>query len=155
MKVPAMGNVYLLGADSDVWEKKFDPAELVCLLPRKGGDDSIFTRFISNRLIRWYHLLIGHVFRNPANQGVQSDEEKAEIYGNTVHYSQDGLVHLGNVLGTVFASLLLIGSIVVLYYVTRMEMRLLIIAIFSVTFSLGLCIFTNGRMVEIFSASAA
>ncbi|KAK4211761.1 hypothetical protein QBC37DRAFT_466946 [Rhypophila decipiens] len=150
MKVPSMGNVYLLGADSDIWERQFDPAELVCLLPTKC--DSIFTRFMSNRFIRWYHHLIGHLFKTPK----QSDNDHtAEIYRNTVHYSQTSLTQLSKILGTVFASFLLVGSIIVLYYIQRMEMRLLVIAIFSVVFSLGLCLFTNGRVVEIFSASAA
>ena len=60
MKAPSMGNVYLLGADSDVWET-FDSAELVCLWPRKS--DSSFAGFFTNSLVRWYHHLIGYRFR--------------------------------------------------------------------------------------------
>jgi len=63
MKAPSMGNVYLLGADSDVWET-FDPSELVCLRPKKG--DSCFNRFFANSLVRWYHHLIGHRFTVPS-----------------------------------------------------------------------------------------
>ncbi|KAM7214997.1 hypothetical protein V8F06_009599 [Rhypophila decipiens] len=151
IRAPSMGNVYLLGPDSDVWEKQFDDTELVCLLPR--SNDNIFARFISNRFIRWYHHLIGHLFKTPTK--VSDNEHATRIYDNTVHYSQTSLTQLSNILGTVFASLLLVGSIVILYFIQRMELRLLMIAIFSVVFSLGLCLFTNGRMVEIFSASAA
>ena len=60
MKAPSMGNVYLLGADSDAWEN-FDSVELVCLRPR--NSDSWGTWFFTDRLVRWYHHLIGHLFR--------------------------------------------------------------------------------------------
>jgi len=53
------------------------------------------------------------------------------------------------------ASLLLVGSIVVLYLVTRMDVRLMVIGLFTSFFCLGLGLLTNGRMVEVFSATAA
>ncbi len=60
MKTPSMGNVYLLGADSDIWEA-FDATELACFRPTK--TDSWMGQFITDNLIRWYHHLVGHFFR--------------------------------------------------------------------------------------------
>ncbi|GAW23977.1 hypothetical protein ANO14919_135560 [Xylariales sp. No.14919] len=60
MKNPSMGNIYLLGADSDVWEK-FNASELVCLKPSRA--DSLVTRFLTNKIITSYHCLVGHRFR--------------------------------------------------------------------------------------------
>lgn len=147
MESPSMGNVYLLGADSDVWEGRFDPAELVCLLSRQS--DSVLAGVFTDVLVKWYHRLIGRLFTRPESS------DSSEIYGNTVCYSQENISRLSAVIGTVVASLLLVGSIVVLYSVTSMNIRLIIIGIFTAGFSLGLCLFTNGRMVEVFSASAA
>ena len=55
-----MGNVYLLGADSHIWEE-FDPAELLCIQPTK--PDTWVAQFITNKLIQRYHHLVGRFFR--------------------------------------------------------------------------------------------
>lgn len=60
MKSPSMGNIYLLGADSDTWEN-FDPGEMVCLKPNK--TNSLIARHCTNSLVKWYHRLVGHRFR--------------------------------------------------------------------------------------------
>lgn len=68
MQSPSMGNVYLLGADSNIWEDA-DPVELVCLRPRKA--DSAFARLFTDRVCRWYHHLIGYLFRvSPSRLGL-------------------------------------------------------------------------------------
>lgn len=58
-------------------------------------------------------------------------------------------------IGTTIVSLLLVGSIVVLYLVNSMTTRLIAIAVFTAVFSIGSGFLTNGKMVEIFSATAA
>ncbi|KAI8626750.1 hypothetical protein F5Y19DRAFT_466245 [Xylariaceae sp. FL1651] len=143
MKSPSMGNVYLLGADSHIWEE-FDPAELLCIRPTK--PDTWVAQVITNKLIQRYHHLVGRFFRTP---------EPSEMYKNTVQYSQESITRLGAVMGTALASLVPVGSIVVLYLIKSMTTRLVVIGIFTASFSMGLGIFTNGRMVEIFSATAA
>lgn len=140
--MPSMGNVYLLGADSDIWETT-DPAELVCLLPRR--NESCIAGF-TDQIVRWYHHAVGYRFKTPDPSGP---------HGDTVYYSHEGIKRACAVVGTVLGSLLLVGSIVVLYSVTSMEMRLATIGIFTGAFSLSLCLLTNGRMVEVFSATAA
>ena len=81
--------------------------------------------------------------------------DTSDIHQNTVYYSQNGVLRLSMLLGTVLASLLPIGSIVVLYSLRDMTTRLAMIGVFTAMFSLGLGIFTSGRTVEIFSATAA
>ncbi|KAI0975149.1 hypothetical protein F4678DRAFT_318818 [Xylaria arbuscula] len=143
MKDPSMGNVYLLGADSDVWET-FNASELVCLKPNKS--DSLVTRFLTNKIVTSYHYIVGHHFRKP---------DALDIHQNTVYYSQNGIIRLSMLFGTVLASVLLVGSIVILYSLRTMPTRLTLIGVFTAMFSLGLGIFTNGRIIEIFSATAA
>jgi len=78
-----------------------------------------------------------------------------EIYANTVHYSQGRLLQLSILIGMVCASLLPVLAIVVLCYVTSMKKRLVIIGAFTALFSAALGVFTSGRVIEIFSATAA
>ncbi len=79
----------------------------------------------------------------------------SDIHGNTVHYSQSVMTRLSAVVSTMMTSLLLVGSIAALYSMRSMVMRLILIGLFTALFSLGLGLFTNGRMVEVFSATAA
>jgi hypothetical protein len=60
MKNPKMGNVYLLGQDSDIWEKP-DLEDLVTLNARQVADSA--SRILTDRLIHWYHHLLGWRFR--------------------------------------------------------------------------------------------
>lgn len=139
------GNIYLLGEDRHVWEQS-DPSEreLVSINPRQ--HETYIVRLISDVLLGPYHLLAGRFFKK---------WDTSELHRDMVQYSQGALNSASAVIGTVFASMLLVGSIVVLYTLTSMEKRLLAIGLFTTGFSLGLCLCTNGRMVEIFSATAA
>ncbi|KAK3363925.1 hypothetical protein B0T25DRAFT_470168 [Lasiosphaeria hispida] len=137
MSLPSMGNVYLLGADSDIWET-YDPGELVSLLPR--ASESCVAGLIDRMLARYHHF-VGHLFKRP---------DRSEIHKETVEYSNEGVKRICAVLGTVLGSLLLVGSVVVLYSIANMEIRLATIGVFTGGFSLGLCLLTNGRMVEVF-----
>ncbi|KAI1445732.1 hypothetical protein F5Y02DRAFT_98910 [Annulohypoxylon stygium] len=143
MKTPSMGNVYLLGADSDTWEN-YDAAELICLKPSM--TNSLMARFCANTLVKWYHHLAGYRFKKP---------DTLDIHHNTVNYSQEGTLRFSILIGTVFASLLPVASIAVLYSLDNMTTRLIVTGVFTAIFSLGLGLLTNVRMVEIFSATAA
>ncbi len=58
-------------------------------------------------------------------------------------------------LRTLVSSALPIASIIALNYIDRMIMRLLVIALFTMGFSLILTLMTNARRVEVFAATAA
>ena len=116
----------------------------MCLHPRQS--DTYLTTFLSDTLIRPYHYLIGRFYKK---------SDSLDIHGNTIQYSQAGIARVSAVVGTVIASVMLVGSIVVLYSLKSMGTRLLATGLFTAAFSLGLCVLTNGRMVEIFSATAA
>jgi hypothetical protein len=60
MQNPSMGNVYLLGPDSDTWEKP----DLFDLIPLKRRENhSPVSQILSDHLVRWYHRLLGHCLR--------------------------------------------------------------------------------------------
>ena len=161
MMRPRMGNVYLLGPEGHIWENS-QPSELLAIRP--SISDNWFTRFSSTILVRWYHRIIGRFFRvRDVCLSLSCDTllshikkpDSAAYHGNTVEYSQEGIGHLTVVIGTAVASLLPVASIIVLYFIVSMAIRLFFVALFTVLFSLGLSLLTNGRMVEIFSATSA
>ena len=51
-----MGNVYLQGQDSDVWDKP-DRLDLVVVKPRK--KESLLSAWMSDNLVHWYHWTVG------------------------------------------------------------------------------------------------
>jgi cell division protein FtsX len=72
----------------------------------------------------------------------------------SIVYSEEKLLRLGALLGTVLASTMPVVAIVVLSFVTRMKMRLAVIALFTALFSTLLGLFSNGKAVEIFTATS-
>jgi hypothetical protein len=55
-----MGNVYLVGEDSDIWSHP-DLPDLVALNARISGDP--LSTWASNTVIHWYHQTIGKYFK--------------------------------------------------------------------------------------------
>ena len=146
MDSPFMGAVYLVGDDSEVWNLKvsgYKLDELVCLLPRQ-RDESF--AWLGDYLIEQYHYLLGHFFKRP---------DSADAHANTVQYSDRRIETFLAAIGSILGSLLLVSSIAALYSIGSTGMRLLTIGFFTTGFALCLCLFTNGRMVEVFSAAAA
>ena len=54
-----MGNVFLLGPDSDIWIE--DESDLIALKQRK-DEDPLFA-WISNKVLQRFHLLFGRYFK--------------------------------------------------------------------------------------------
>jgi hypothetical protein len=76
------------------------------------------------------------------------------MYSNTIHYSDSVLTRTGEIVGTMCASMLPILAIVILYFIQSMSRRLGAIAAFTFIFSAVLGVFSNGRRIEIFAATA-
>jgi Ni,Fe-hydrogenase I cytochrome b subunit len=61
MKTPSMGNVYLLGPDSDVYEKPQPGADLIALKSRV--NENLVARVLGDFAVHWWHRVIGWRFR--------------------------------------------------------------------------------------------
>ena len=72
-----------------------------------------------------------------------------------IRYKNSKLLRIADVLSTIISSALPIASIIALNFIDRMIIRLVAIALFTMTFSLILTIVTHARRVEIFAATAA
>lgn len=60
MKRPSMGNVYLLGQDSDIWSNP-DIPDLIALNARRADDP--FTAWVTNKAVHWWHRIVGKYLR--------------------------------------------------------------------------------------------
>ncbi|KAF2659984.1 hypothetical protein K491DRAFT_124748 [Lophiostoma macrostomum CBS 122681] len=143
MKTPSMGNVYLLGPDSDIWENP-DLPDLISLNPKQS--DNWVSRAVTVVVAGWLHRFVGRIFKKPKDQ---------KHMPHTVSYSYVGLERISRLLMTTVASTLPVVSIIVLYSVSNMSKRLGLMGLFTALFSLVLGLLTNGKPIEIFSATAA
>lgn len=160
MKRPNMGCVYLIGADSDVYEKPI--LEDLVVVKRQRGHN-LATRTVADFWVRvWRHILFWRpkvkVFSIRVTYMVHRlilyKAPGSGMYANTIHYSDSNLTKVGEIIGTMCASTLPVLAIVILYSVQNMGRRLAAIAIFTSIFSAVLGIFSNGRRIEIFAATA-
>lgn len=72
-----------------------------------------------------------------------------------IRYADSKLLRIANLVATVLSSAIPIASIVALNYIHRMIIRLVVIALFTMTFSLILSLVTSARRIEVFAATAA
>ena len=118
--------------------------DLVTLRPRSASDKRFSKRAtdyliaLSRRVFRWSNLFDGE-----------------ELIPGLVDYQAASLLLFMQVATAVLSSLLLVVSVVVLYFVHPQGARLSIIGAFTVIFSLGLAFFSGANRNEIFGATAA
>jgi hypothetical protein len=136
-----MGNLPLIGQDSTLWETSH-ANDLIALRARR-AEDPLGTLFLS-RVFLWWHRCIGHRIKKPA-------DEEARYF----EYEDKYVLRVANIFGSIVSSALLVGSIMALYFVHNMLIRLGIVAAFTQVFSLVLILATSARKIEVFAATAA
>ncbi|KAE9367123.1 hypothetical protein N431DRAFT_350598 [Stipitochalara longipes BDJ] len=136
-----MGNLPLIGQDSTLWEAS-EPPDLIAIRARR-AEDPLGTLFLS-RVFLWWHNCIGHRIKKPADEETRYFE-----------YEDRYVLRVANIFGSIISSALLVRSIVVLYFVDSILIRLGIVAAFTQVFSLVLILATNARKIEVFAATAA
>lgn len=145
MRSTAMGNVMLLGPDSDIWLQE-DPDHIALKLPK--AEDPLY-RWISGSAVQKYHQLFGHYFRK------SESAHGARHHMNLVGYSDESIARLTRFISTIFACLLPAISVVILYFVDSLPKRLATLALLALGFSLSLLHFTNAAGGDIFVATAS
>lgn len=141
-----MGNRRLIGDDSYIWSESSSlescTRDLIAL--SRVHDVDPFTEWIMSHVLGLFHSVVGHYFNK------EYDPESGLTF-----YDDNRLLQITGIVSTIFASLLLILSIVVLYIVQSMPARLGIMAAFILIFSFSLACFTNASRGDIFTATAA
>jgi hypothetical protein len=85
---------------------------------------------------------------------LQKPRVEEHLAGSAV-YSEEVILRLTKAVATIFACMLPVVSIIVLYVVQNMTKRLGIITAFAALFSISLVSMTNVGMADIFAATAA
>jgi hypothetical protein len=157
MERPTMGNVYLLGADSDIWS---DPNvwDLIALDQRPAND--MFSAWVSDSVLPVYHRAIGRLFKvkccpDYIIRQLQTNEAQKPVSDNTVYYADENILRVASVFSTSVACGLMVACIIALYYIVNDVTRLIVLCVFTVVFAFGLGIFTSARQIDIFTATAA
>ena len=92
---------------------------------------------------------------DPVKRGRLITRQKRDIETGLTDYSQTTLTWIAGFLSVIIAALLPTASILVLYFATKLVLRLCIVTAFSVIFSASLALFSKARKIEIFAATAA
>ncbi|KAI9880356.1 MAG: hypothetical protein M1830_003967 [Pleopsidium flavum] len=138
-----MGGCFLSGREQQVWDQAYE-ADLISLR-KSHPEKDVLSRWLTGTFVGCFHRSLGHHFKRPIPHDVESGIAN---YDNT-------LLAVADLVGTVISSLLPISSIMVLYFVKNMLMRLTVVAGFTALFSITLAIVTKARRIEVFAATAA
>jgi len=138
-----MGNFPIISTDRDAWNKETE-YDLITVGETVYSDT--FSRWVSESLIPTYHSVFGKHFKDP----VSWDQASGLSW-----YSDTRIKMAVDIFATVVSSLFPVVSIVALYCVHRMSVRLGIIAAFTAFFSLCLALMTRASRVEIFASTTA
>ncbi|KAK0737376.1 hypothetical protein B0T21DRAFT_410829 [Apiosordaria backusii] len=144
MERPDRGNVFLLGADRNIWKDPTTLEDLVSL--EVPSEEQSFTNPFTVGLVDYYNQLIGRHVHKP---------DTREFLPNTIRYTNEGIFRVLKIICTITASLLPILGIHVLYHIETMEGRMAAISALTALFSFALSLFTSARVKDIFAATAA
>lgn len=84
-----------------------------------------------------------------------NDSNHPDPNASVGYASGDKIAAFISYLSTMLATLLLVGAILVLYKVSNNDLRLGLIALFTVVFAASVGLLTNASMAEVFGATAA
>lgn len=132
---PKGGDYSLDGIDSDVWESSHD---LFALRERPDADK--LSEWVIQDLLPYYHRHVGQIFKKP-----ELDGDSSVTY--TENYFLSACV-------TILSSALIVVPVVVLHAVKPINIRLGLLALFTVIFSLCVSGLTSAKRGEVFAATA-
>ena len=139
-----MGNNFLRGREARTWARR-QPREMITLAQRQMERDP-FSTWLSTRLVDFYDRIWG----NRRTEPIREDPDSG-----IVEYPDTRLTTISNAVGVIFASLVPTISVLVLYFIKNMLVRIGLLVVFTAIFSAALALFTSARKIEIFSAIAA
>ena len=139
-----MGDSFLRGPESGTWTGRAS-REMVTLAQRQMERDP-FSNWFSTRLVDIYDKVWGNRKKEP----IAGDPDSG-----IVEYEDTRLAAISNAVGVIFASLVPTVSVLVLYFIKNMLVRIGLLVVFTAVFAAALALFTNARKIEIFSAIAA
>jgi len=139
LEQPSGGNFTLEGIDKDVWHTGRDLLTLAT-----PSEKDLFSRWITGEFVD-----ILHRWR------CWSKKRSPDLENGVTSYDSKKLLRFADILGMILSCLIPIVSVVILYLVPNLLVRLGLIAVFMICFCLTLAMTTEARRVEIFAAAVA
>jgi hypothetical protein len=136
---PIEGNCALGGLDRNIWR---DGKDLLAVKPDDIATDS-FSRLLRKPLITLCNFFPGGCCGS------------TDIESNIRVFDEKIVIRAADMIGTAISSSLPVLAVAVLYCIRNMLMRLGMVALFTVLFSLALMATTKAKRIEIFAATAA
>jgi hypothetical protein len=134
----------LCGEDSGIWGTTMKPDnqdyDLVC--PAGPDEEDLFSNWFLEKAMKAFFACNLHRYRKPHK--VRGD----------IFYQRKKVLQITYYITPVLASLLLVLSIVVLWKVTSMAARLALIAVFNLTVSVSVIVFTRAPRSQVFTIAA-
>jgi hypothetical protein len=138
-----MGGWPLVGSDRHVWDEA-TRHDLVALMDHH--DKDFLTGWICRSALPKFHATLGKHIKKPLDWDPESGISE---------YSDSRIKVVVDILGTLLSSLFSIASTILLYFISSMSVRLVVVAAFITVFTIALALLTNARRVEIFAATSA
>jgi len=135
---PNGGKFPLVGADC-----KWVYASDLLALRRRAESDS-FSKWVTERLLPWYHRVFGRYIH-----------KKNPHRANEVSYNDSLILKVASMAATTLAALLIVAPVVVLDEINSMRVRLGLMSVFTVVFSLCVARLTGAKRTDVFAATAA
>ncbi|KAI0884242.1 uncharacterized protein GGS22DRAFT_194807 [Annulohypoxylon maeteangense] len=115
------------------------------------GNDDFLARFIVGPALKAFHIC----WRSMKTPVPDLESQGPGAYTTLYQYSDTKIRIVVHTLGSIMSTIVPMVSIIVLYSVDSMPLRLGLVSIFSVIFSAAMSLVTNAKRVEIFAAVAA
>ncbi|KIW90084.1 uncharacterized protein Z519_09515 [Cladophialophora bantiana CBS 173.52] len=138
-----MGGQPIISDDRHAWSEAHEDDLITTADPSQMDATSTW---ISEKLLPNYHWWIGKHYKAPID---------AEPLTGIANYLNKGIINAVDILATNVSCLFSILSIVALYFIQSIALRIGMTAIFTAVFCLCLAAMTEARRFEIFAATSA
>ncbi|KAN0066946.1 hypothetical protein V8E54_014870 [Elaphomyces granulatus] len=136
------GDRFLRGREADPWEVK-NTDDLVTVANKHNNADK-FTLWVYGALIPWYHKRWGH-----------HSETRRDPETGVWKYNDGKIFTVTNVAAIIVSALLPTSSMLILFCLDKIVVKLAVIFIYTILFALALAIVVRARSIEIFGAATA
>ncbi|KAI1082206.1 hypothetical protein F5B20DRAFT_587883 [Whalleya microplaca] len=134
-----------------VYERVY--AHDLVLLDAKEEENDALSRFLVRPLLEIFHL-----FWQRNKMPMSKDLESAPVGENRTHvclYTKHQFQMLNHIIGALFSAITPLASMVILYCIESMKVKLALVCVFTVIFTLALSTLSKACRIEIFAATAA
>ena len=140
---PKYGNNFLQGFEARTWD--VERADFVTLSNDEWDQDPL-ARWLFRIIPGCFHRRWAHRLKKPSKKGVRG--------GDLFEYEDAILTKVAGILSMILSTLFPTASVIILYSVGNMRIRLALILIFTMLFSISLLLASKARKVEIFAATS-